>query len=64
MSATRSSPPNFARSSAHAETANRRLLEPIDGLAGREVRVGRVLDAREVLPVDEPVTHNSQITLP
>jgi len=40
------------------------LLEAIDRLASGEVRVGRVLNPGEVLPVDQPVGHNSQTTLP
>jgi hypothetical protein len=41
-----------------------RLLVAIDRLPGREVRVGGVLNSREVSPVDEAVGHNSQTTLP
>ncbi len=48
--------------------ADQGLLEPVDRLARREVRVGGVLHAGEVLPVDEAITHSgthsSQTTLP
>jgi hypothetical protein len=44
--------------------AHRRRLEAVDRLAGREVRVGSVLNAGEISPVDKPVGHSSQTTLP
>ena len=44
--------------------ANGRVLEAIERLTGGEVRVRGVLNSGEVSPVDEPIGHSSQTTLP